>query len=192
MRCVVVPDIFGVTPELGELVAGIGGTATIINPYAAVADRFWSTPADFHSESQAYTFFTTKVGLDAYTRSVSRLLVTMSEVVLLVGFSMGASAVWRATCSPKCISTVRLAVGFYGSQIRHFCDESPAVPFRFIMPATERHFSVQRLTNSLSVMPNVSVQMTPYLHGFMNRRSEHFDPDAYGEFLNVLNELAAT
>ncbi|MCD8477061.1 MAG: hypothetical protein LRY68_03355 [Sulfurospirillum sp.] len=86
-------DIFGYTNAteiLKHRLESTSETVHIIDPYDA-------KPMDFHDENEAYEAFNQLCGLENYAKACIEALDALSnENIILIGFSMGASALWKA------------------------------------------------------------------------------------------------
>ena len=179
-------DIFGKTLELVELAGQISARSTRV----VILDPYQSEVMDFPDEAAAYDYFQKHVGLPQYREILLNRLLLADQGLILIGFSVGASAIWCA--SEGIIAPAdHKAICFYGSQIRHFPDINPGIEMELIFPEHESLFSVELLVRRLSVKQNVWCHTAPYRHGFMNRRSENFDINGYHEYLQFVNERTA-
>lgn len=180
MNKIIVTDIFGLTPALLRLAKAIKAE-TIVDPYGG-------NVMSFTNETQAYEYFTTHIGLDAYVAVLSNLVKTCTDEKVLVGFSVGAAAIWKlsALISAKKAKTITHAICYYGSQIRHMNQVSPKFQVRVVLPASEPHFDVVALSQTLALQSKVSITHVDYLHGFMNELSTHFNLSGYEEHLALL------
>jgi len=165
MKLIIVADIFGKTPALMRISTELGAT-DIIDPYDGIE-------MCFNSEDEAYAYFTQHIGLDTYVQTISTQLQHTTNLTL-VGFSVGAAAIWRLSES-KIATNINSAIGFYGSQIRHTPEIQPLFPIELIFPASETHFDVTQLKNRLSTTKNVTTCQVDFRHGFMNYHSINFD-----------------
>jgi len=104
----------------------------------------------------------------------------------LIGFSVGASAIWSMSSHPA-IKTITKGICFYSSQIRHHTDLQPQFEIELILAHYEPHFDVKSLHVELATKANVNVKHVNYLHGFMNPHSSNFNQRAYDETLTVLS-----
>jgi dienelactone hydrolase len=112
MGKVIVSDIFGRTPALENLAQAIGSVMEIIDPYGG-------KQMGFHTEPRAYEPFYGPCRNTLLMREIlSSRLADIPRVSMLIGFSVGAAAIWgiSQTLTPN---TIGCAVCFYGSQIRH-------------------------------------------------------------------------
>ena len=176
----IVADIFGLTHELIQLCSELGSHVKIVDPYQGVMNLF-------EDEETAYQFFNDHVGLDKYTSILFDAINQYEDEVVLVGFSVGASAIWR--CSAKVNqSKVKLAYCFYGSQIRHHIDIIPTFPVNMILAKYEEHFSVKAMFDTLRKIEMVNAQRSLGLHGFMNKLSQNFSQPEYDNFILLLNQ----
>jgi len=107
-------------------------------------------------------------------------LKTSNDPVSLIGFSVGAAAIWMISDRKKL--KVNAAQCFYGSQIRHHTNITPSFPIELIFPLSEPHFSVTEAIIKLSGRPNVKITQVPYLHGFMNQCSTNYNAVGYELF----------
>lgn len=178
---VVVTDIFGRTPELDDLCASLQQDTLIVDPYQGIYRAY-------ENEATAYSTFSRDVGLDHYCEHLLETLALINEAYTIIGFSVGAAAVWR--CSDKMNSNqVSLCVGYYGSQIRNALEVTPAVPCELIFPHSEAHFCVDSIIEVLTHTPRVSIEKREGLHGFMNRCSVNYDDALYQAEVNRLRQL---
>ena len=171
MGKVIVSDIFGRTPALEDLAQAVGSVMDIIDPYGG-------KQMGFHTEPLAYAHFMVHVGIRRYENMLASRLAEIPRVSVLIGFSVGAAAIWRLskTLAPEKIGR---AVCFYGSQIRHATDIVPRIRIEHILPEMEPGFSIDDLAWALAGKKNVTVHKTPYLHGFMNKLSPNFSRTGY-------------
>ena len=180
MKTILVADIFGKTAALLAIAEELNADA-IVDPYDGKI-------MNFKNEAEAYDYFTNHIGLENYLTALSKEITLCSKNVFLIGFSVGASAIWRLSelTSKQAAKHVKGAVGFYGSQIRNFSKLKPTFEIQLIFPKTEPHFNVQALQNTLSNYTQVDVIPTDYLHGFMNVHSENFNQVGYHEYINKM------
>ena len=178
MQNLIVSDVFGRTKALEKIASELSCAVDIFDPYGA-------TNVNFKNESEAYSYFTAEVGLDKYTERLKKVIQTFSAQHNLIGFSVGASAIWRvsAQVEQKYISS---ATCFYGSQIRYHKNIHPTFPVHLIFPAAEEHFSVSKLITDLSGRKNTQIQQVSFNHGFMNRHSKNYDQSGYSQFMQRL------
>lgn len=170
MSLILVSDVFGMTPALAQLSEALNADC-IIDPYNGVN-------MDFSDEAQAYAYFIENVGLDAYLMLLKDKLEAMPSGIVLIGFSVGASAIWRfSETVPK--GLVKKAIFYYGSQIRNFIDITPNIKTELIFPQSEPHFDVAVLQSQLSERKNVTTRRVEYLHGFMNKHSDNYNQAGY-------------
>ena len=176
-----VADIFGRTlaletmgQELSEIVPDI----RIIDPYQGLDHRF-------ETEALAYAYFMDHVGLKTYRSIFTEALAGQSLDSSLIGFSVGASAIWSVSDRP-CFRHIQRAFCFYGSQIRQYTGIAPCFDMELIFPEQEPHFDVDELIHALQAKDRVSCLKAKGLHGFMNQLSPHFDPDGYSAFVEYL------
>lgn len=172
MALILVSDIFGKTPALLMLAKELNAES-IIDPYNGV-------DMSFNNESDAYTYFTETIGFEAYVAHLRDVIKAFSTAKTLIGFSIGASAIWRLS---ETVSTkhVNNAICYYGSQIRNYTEIVPQFDIDMAFPKHETHFDVLALQTELATKAKVKVVKTDYLHGFMNQLSSNYHPIAYQE-----------
>lgn len=192
---ILVSDIFGVTAALKELAKELND-AIIIDPYD-------SKMMNFSSETIAYEYFTQHIGLSQYTKHLSDSLQKLTELpytsapstltqkldLYLIGFSVGASAIWllpEEKISNLLNDLSLKGICFYGSQIRNVKEIEPVFEIELIFPDYERHFDVNELVNSLNKIENTNAIKAKYLHGFMNECSTNFHLTGYEEYIAYL------
>ena len=109
----------------------------------------------------------------------------ISESLRLIGFSVGASAIWQISEKEE-LPEVLNATCFYGSQIRNNINVNSKFPIHLIFPKSEEHFSVSELTKEIRDKEKVGVEQTDFLHGFMNTHSQNYDQLGYNQHLQAL------
>jgi dienelactone hydrolase len=177
MSIIIVTDIFGITPALIELSDKLNAKY-IVDPYNG-------KNMAFKNEFDAYSYFTKYIGLDNYLAALIRAVDSTDNVSYLLGFSIGASVIWRL--SEKSSSTkIKNAICYYGSQIRHFTSINPNFPIELIFPKNEDHFDVLKLQQLLSNKPNVTITNTNFYHGFMNNHSSNYNLSGYKAHSDLL------
>jgi len=182
MRRVIVSDVFGLTDELIELGGHICSDYLIIDPYMGKKNIFTD-------EKLAYQYFTTNVGLDKYSIHVHEELLNINCPVSIIGFSIGASAIWKF--SDKVNSTnIKEVDLFYGSQIRNMLNIQPNIKANIVLPRFEDHFSVSDMAEILKGVDNVSLEKIEGLHGFMNKLSSNFNQPVYSRYISKLRKYA--
>lgn len=177
MNIILVSDIFGKTPALVKLSEDLD-VKVIVDPYGGI-------DMAFKDETEAYSYFMKNVGLEAYLSMLLKVTESMNSSAILIGFSIGASAIWTLSEKPL-IKNVDHAICYYGSQIRNVKEVNPLFKVELIFPQKEFHFNVLELEKELSKKKNVKIKKVEYLHGFMNLYSMNYNQSAYDEQLNYL------
>lgn len=185
MQLIIVSDIFGRTEELESLVLEVAApysNTVILDPYNGKFN-------DFKNESEAYYFFQKNVGLNTYTDTVFQKINQLKEASILLGFSIGASVIWSVS-DKHVFHQITKAICFYGSQIRNLLITNPKIETELIFPVKEDHFDVSNLILDISYKSKVKCTQTPYLHGFMNKRSVNYDETGFLEYVDIIKNLA--
>ncbi|WP_114764323.1 dienelactone hydrolase family protein [Vibrio rhodolitus] len=168
MRAIVVTDIFGLCSSMDRVVSLLNEAieqVIVLDPYQGVAQ-------EFNNEQQAYSAFIDQCGHEKYF-TLLKERVEEIKPELLIGFSAGASAVWRL--SNHASDNLQQILCFYPSRIRHYLSVQPKVPTQVVFPQSEMSFDVTEISQQISLLPAVRTHVLPYQHGFMNRCSPAFD-----------------
>lgn len=177
MKLIFVSDIFGLTASLVELVNGIvlqNFEYQIIDPYAGEIKQF-------EDEKLAYAAFQASGGMQGYIQKLNSFILSYAPVDMIIGFSAGGAAAWKAIQNIDDKIVGRL-IAFYPGQIRHFLDVTPVIPCELIFPESEAHFDVHEVIKILQPISSVSCERTIWQHGFMNPLSSGFDQDGRHNF----------
>ena len=183
----IVTDIFGQCHGLQQLLSRLAVAQrkfTVIDPYQGV-------PQAFSSEQQAYAAYTAQCGHDRYAELVATHLALWNKPInLAIGFSAGASALWRAIAGGHgCHSHIQQGVLFYPGQLYKYMDLQPKIPVKIVFGQNEPHFDVSELCLAVSQKPKVNTDITPYQHGFMNPASQAFNQKAFSDFVEILKNI---
>ncbi|MDN4502753.1 dienelactone hydrolase family protein [Alteromonadaceae bacterium BrNp21-10] len=175
-----VTDIFGNNGHLNPYISlckSQGRQVQILDPYAGA--KF-----DFADDQQAYEYFTQHAGHDYYLDLVQHHFSKLTQPTTVIGFSAGASAVWRAISQPT--SMVDKFIGFYPGQIRHYLDLAPQCATHLYFPQQEFHFDVEAVIASLLAKKTVDCVHSEYQHGFVNTASAHYSAEGSTLLLKLL------
>ena len=178
MRCLILSDIFGQTPELLQLAESLNlATSPVIEgPYEEISTTFLD-------ESDAYKHFVEIGGIASYVEKLRKL--DWDDISVVIGFSAGGSAVWKML-SANLPSELKQVICFYPSQIRHSIHLSPPINTRIVLPKTEPHFCINTLSKQLMRKEKVVVDHSDYLHGFMNKLSINYCEQGYKHYHAML------
>ncbi|MBE7214268.1 hypothetical protein MK852_12385 [Shewanella benthica] len=180
MKVLIVSDIFGKTDALKKIALALSCSVEIFDPYH-------SEIMNFRDEKQAYDYFSSEIGLEKYTQALLDHINECHEPVYLIGFSVGAAAIWNIS-NHEMANKVSKATCFYGSQIRNKKLVKPRFLIDLVFPISEHHFSVNELIVGLNGTDKVSIRQVSFLHGFMNKYSENFDQKGYEQEILLLRE----
>lgn len=176
-----VADIFGRTQALETIGQKLSETV----PDIRIIDPYQGVDHSFETEARAYAYFMDRVGLAPYASILTDALTSPGPDTVLIGFSVGASAIWSVSDRPF-FRRIKKAFCFYGSQIRQYTGIQPRFDMELIFPEQEPHFNVDELIHTLQAKSRVSCSKAKGLHGFMNELSPHFDPACYAVFVEYL------
>ncbi|GIU50374.1 dienelactone hydrolase [Shewanella sairae] len=179
MRVLLVSDIFGLCESTDLLISALtaqGHSLEIVEPYNKQRH-------DFVDETGAYDAFVEHCGHDDYLALTTAALVAFKPDVV-IGFSAGANALWRASTLKQ--SNGLQFICFYPTRIHRFLDHEVNSTTEVIFPAFESAFDVAEIDKAIATKENVTTQVTPYQHGFMNSRSKAYSDMAQAYGLDLL------
>ena len=184
-QVLLVTDIFGHCNGLPQLLQDLSSpdrSITLVDPYQGKTQSF-------SSEQHAYAAYCERCGHDHYASLVSQAIADSRERFdVAIGFSAGASALWRALASRNA-SKVQQAVLFYPGKIHQQLELTPRVPVQLIFGNSEPHFDVASLCRMVSDQPTVQASSSPFEHGFMNPASKAYSEQGYQRYLRMLREM---
>lgn len=168
MQLLLVTDIFGDGPWLNPLRAVFpAGQVRCLSPYT---DKM-----DFIDEQHAYQSFMQLCDHECYQDRVSAYIRDLTEETLIVAFSAGASACWRALAEYQG-KQISHFIGFYPGQIRHALHLTPKVDTTLVFPCHEAHFALAPVMQSLAGRDRIQLMQMEWMHGFMNPCSMGYAP----------------
>lgn len=189
MKLILVPDIFGCTAEFKQYAQAQKSLFTQMKNQdveLVLVDPYLGKTFQFSSDTQAYEVYMSLGGHEHYLSLIKKVMIeNQNQEMVLIGFSAGASAIWRALDCFKSEKSCQF-VGFYPSQIRNFLDIELNTQSHIIFPQIESHFEVKEVIDSLAHYDLLKICHTQYQHGFMNPLSKGFDPLALNEFNTVI------
>ncbi|MBA9856991.1 hypothetical protein PQH03_17535 [Ralstonia insidiosa] len=175
MKIVVASDIHGINASLRSLLAVLGDPV-ILSPWL-------EDGCPFASEEDAVHAFHAKNGLRSYAQKIAD--VVEDQPAFLIGFSVGATSLWRYIASQRCHVQSR-AFLYYGSRIRDAVGLIPRCPATVVFAEHEPSFSPASVAASIAG-PGVACSVIENTHhGFMNPSSRHYRPDIAGRQLELL------
>jgi len=169
MHIIIITDIFGLTKDIDLLAASFSTEQTGVT----VIDPYNGHKQTFINEQAAYDTFMTLCGHERYLSAVTSVIESSNDEVVLLGFSAGASAAWKAI-DRQAKPLIKHCIGFYPSQIRNHLAVIPCCPVTLVFPCEEKHFEVDDVIAALSPLKQVNYIKTKYNHGFMNSLSANY------------------
>lgn len=189
LNVIIAADIFGKSQELEvlcEKIKVLGGDSSRVKFH--VVGPYQPQPVSFESEQQAYTYFMEHIGIKHYSNKLLTLLDDIHGPKLLMGFSVGGSAIWQAM--PNLIHhDICHVICFYSSQIRHTSEQVVTVATDLIFPKSEPSFSVDDLIAKLQNKGNVSIEKCLYQHGFLNKLSPNYNACGSDEYVQRMKDI---
>lgn len=130
------------------------------------------TPFSYAQQEEAYRHFMRHTGFE--TTPVITLLNRLKihyPMVLVVGYSVGATLAWLAARSGQCDGVIC----HYGSRIRQYSDIAPTCPALMIIARHESGFDTGIMQRKLNKFPSVQSYMFDARHGFCDADCSEFD-----------------
>jgi len=185
MKLILVPDIFGCTTEFKQYATMQKSIlAQMLNQAVehVLVDPYQGHTFEFDNDTQAYKKYMSLGGHEHYLSLIKQVIADhKDQSICFIGFSAGASAIWRALDGFKSDKECQF-IGFYPSQIRNFLDIKLHIESHIIFPQSESHFEVKDVIGRLKRYELLKVTHTQYQHGFMNPLSTGFNESAFSEF----------
>lgn len=166
MRLIIAADIHGLHAPLRSLLQPLG-ECTLLSPW----------PGEGHphaSEQEAAAAFHAHDGLPAYERRIAD--AASGQPALLIGFSVGATSLWRYIGSQRCHARSQ-AILYYGSRIRDHLALTPRCPASVILAEHEPSFQPHALAPLIALSGAQCAIIPGTHHGFMNPLSAHYRAD---------------
>jgi dienelactone hydrolase len=129
-------------------------------------------------------------GHEKLTNSLEKNIENITNDLVIIGFSAGASAAFRVA-SQEQFSHVKHVIGFYPSQIRHHLDLVACVDVTLLFPKEEPHFEVDKVMTDLKEQEKISAYKVQAKHGFMNSLSVNYHPELAAQFNESLQQAGS-
>jgi len=168
-RILIAADIFGVTPELGQLARALGSSATLVSPHPHMRS--------FRNETEGYASFMKNGGVSAYAAYLGSVLTRRRCCFeLALGFSAGANALWLCLADAALEPWLpRRAELYYGSRIRENAHLQPRRRALLTFAEKEASFDAVELATRLRLSGHAARVLPGSAHGFMNPLSRSYD-----------------
>ena len=160
----VAADVQGVHGPLRALFGGLGAPVAFVSPWDGDG-------APFATEQEAAAAFHAQNGLAHYQTKIAA--AAGAGPVCLVGFSVGATALWLHTARTHCHPGSR-AFLFYGSRIREHVGVVPRCAVSAVFAETEPAFAPAAVARRIASATAHCAVVAGTRHGFMNPRSPAF------------------
>ncbi|WP_028117212.1 hypothetical protein [Ferrimonas senticii] len=170
-----VTDIFGQHQTLQPLIDELErhfSAVMVLDPYNG--QRFV-----FDSETQAFEHFQSRCGAAGYQQKLQQILTSATAPFKLLAFSAGANAAWPLLTQANSISKAALV---YGNAIVDQPELKPNCPTQLWLCDSDR--GVKALQSQLN--QHADLLLSPLPHGYFNPRSEHYQPVAATQDLQIL------
>ena len=186
MNLLIVSDIFGRTKSLDDF-ADYFEEKKI---QTEILDPYHRRYMNFENENQAYRAFHAETGLENYFDLLKHnLLGKKTEKTVILGFSVGASAIWAV--SHQIGKKPFKGICFYSSQIRNYLEIKPKIKMELYFAKAEPAYDVDAVISKLEVNNRVACFKTKFMHGFMNERSANFNEDGFLTYREIIKTSIA-
>jgi dienelactone hydrolase len=175
-RRLLAADIYGVTAAVREVAAALGGPVELLSPWEGEG-------SPYGTEQASHAAFVAGPGLAAYAGRIAR--AAAGEPVVLVGFSVGATAGWLYAAGEDCHPESRLVL-FYGSRIRQYLDLRPRCRVEAIFAEREAAFDPCAVVAAIASETVRAIVVPGSSHGFMNALSPGYDAELAGRYWAAL------
>ncbi|MBM9603408.1 hypothetical protein [Desulfopila inferna] len=182
MHIGIATDIYGKQEGLDRLAFSLrsqGAEVSLISPYENSA-----SPGS-GDEQEVYAAFVEQCGHAHYSKKIFEVL-HQEGCNVAIGFSAGASAMWRALADSS-LKSLHHFLGFYPTRIRKYLDCFPQTPTTLVFPYFEEVVNVDELIKEIAVRGNICCLKAPYLHGFFNPLSVNYSVAGKRDFTGVLS-----
>jgi dienelactone hydrolase len=175
MRIIVASDIHGIHDQLRAQLAVLG-EPIIVSPWPGEG-------RPYATEQDAASAFHQQDGPSSYEQKIAEAV--NGEAALLIGFSVGATSLWRYVAGSQC-STNSRAFLYYGSRIRDYLTLVPRCPTSVFFAEHEPSFHPESVAISVRESGALCSVISGTRHGFMSPTSSHYRPDLAQEHLDML------
>lgn len=175
MRVIVASDIHGTHASLRSQLAVLG-KPTIVSPWPGEGHPF-------ATEQDAVSEFHRRDGLSSYEQKIAATV--NGEEALLIGFSVGATSLWRYVASARCHPNSRATL-YYGSRIRDCSELVPRCPTSVFFAEYEPSFDPHGVAPSIRESGAFCAVLSGTHHGFMSAASSHYRADIAAEHFRRL------
>lgn len=183
MQLIALTDIFGKTKHFEKIINNLSSLYSSVE----ILDPYDGEDIDFKDEGEAYNHFQKNMSLETYSKNLlKKLNGKENKKITLLGFSIGASAIWIVSKELKLFCHTN-AICFYSSQVRNYLEIDPGIFIEFFFSKTEPNYNVKKAIEKLSKKPKVKCHETEYDHGFMNIKSKNFNQQGYDKYLKIIN-----
>lgn len=164
MNIIIATDIHGINDQLRHLFCALGDELIFLSPWD-------SDSSPYNNEQEAVAAFQADHGLEKYQQKIAQQ--AGNSPALLIGFSVGATALWRHLASNHCHPQSQAHL-YYGSRIRDHQDLIPRCQTKVIFAEHEASFKPADIITNIT-HPHVACSIISGTHhGFMNPHSANF------------------
>ena len=182
MKVLIITDIFGYSKSmdsLKELLEIKANEVEIVDPYDGMYKKFVD-------ENEAYKSFQLVCGYEKFYILAQKVMKSFLPD-FVIGFSAGAGVAWRL--SSNSFRNCKGIVCFYPSQIRNYKKLEVIIPVYLFLPYFESTFDISILEKEIKNKKNVETSVLPYLHGFMNEKSNNYSDDGEKIGLELIEQI---
>ena len=177
---ILIHEVYGITDNLVKLSDYLKK-----HGYKVIIPNLYSDNYSGNDEEYCYKKFFYEVGIEKAKTIIDDIIKNIiSNQIVLIGFSIGATIAWLETDNPK----ITQVIGFYGTRIRNYLDILPRSKTNLFF-CNENRIDVNQLANVLRTKKNVDVQLINGEHGFYSKEDFYSEiiEDANKKIIKVLN-----
>lgn len=179
MKIIIATDIHGINQQLRAMFQDFGNEVTFLSPWP-------DESSPYANEQEAVAAFQADHGMEKYQQQIAQ--EAGNAPAILIGFSVGATALWRYIASELCHPQSRAQL-YYGSRIRDHQTSIPRCQTRVIFAEHEASFQPVDIIANIT-HPNVECSIIAGTHhGFMNPRSPNFREELARRELDYIRTL---
>ncbi|WP_434526295.1 hypothetical protein [Photorhabdus asymbiotica] len=156
MKFIFLTDIHGISEHVKIIAQHLGSDVSFISPY--------EKENEVPNQDMAYEYFHSVSSIDEYTGKVRDALTYIDFPVILVGFSIGATAAWRLSEDPHL--PVQNTICIFGSRIRDYLNVKPIKPASLFFSNDEKYF-----IDKLEPSDKITIELVDYAHSEISKSS---------------------
>ncbi len=178
------PSLLLLTDEWGQHQSLASFIAPLQSLFASVAvlDPYHGQRFAFASTAEAQHHFATRSHATEYQQRINAWFEQAPKTpCCALAFGVGADALWSLLAQRPGQALTKAAL-VYGAQIPHHSEITPLCPTQLWLCHQDAEVKVQQT----ALNQHADIMLTEQVAGYFNPRSEHYDPVAATQDLNIL------